>query len=340
MRFAAISRNSTRRTSAVSTCRALAAALVVAAVPAPVPAQAPVPVAGTILRPIPGDTVPVGGVRVVLHRVGPNRQGPVDSVRTGRDGAFRLTAVPDTAVLFLVSARHGGVEFFAEPLRLVPGGTIAPIRLMVADTSSTASIVLASRYIVVGAPDSARERPVIDLLVLRNPGLTTRVSPDSSIPTWKAALPAGATHRVPEVGSDISPLAARFEGDSVFVFAPIPPGEKQLLVEHRWPAEQGELEFPLGPDASDLQVVAEEQGATVTGGTVAKAAPQVVDGRPLERWTGRIPARGVLAISLPSRQRAEPRLILIMVTGFALFLVAAGVLLVRRSGLARAGGRP
>jgi hypothetical protein len=299
-----------------------------------------VTVTGTILRPVAGDTVPAGGVRVVLHRVGQDRQGAVDSVRTGRNGTFRLTALPDTTSLFLISARHGGVEFFGEPLRLSPGGAVAPIRLLVADTSRSATVRLGSRYIVVGAPDSAGERHVIDLMVLTNPGLTTRVGSDSGAPTWKAPLPAGAAHRVPEVGSDISPLAASFVGDSVFVSAPIPPGDKQLLIEHRWPASAGELTFPLGPDEANLQVVIEEPGATVTGGTVASIDPQVMDGRPLERWAGRIPASGVLTISLPNHQAGEPRLVLILVTGFALALAAAGVLLVRRGGLARAGGRP
>ena len=71
---------------------------------------------GRVLRPAGEDSVPVPGVRVVLHRVGEAEQGPVDSIASGPDGGFRFTLVRDTSVLYLLSARYHGIEYFSSVL--------------------------------------------------------------------------------------------------------------------------------------------------------------------------------------------------------------------------------
>ena len=51
---------------------------------APLAAQS---VTGRVVRPAGTDSVPVPGVRVVLHRVGQVEQGPVDSIPPGSAGS-------------------------------------------------------------------------------------------------------------------------------------------------------------------------------------------------------------------------------------------------------------
>ena len=231
MPCAATSRSWIPRISAASSRSAalLAASLIFAG---PAAAQEPAAVSGRIVRPVAGDTVPASGVRVVLHRVGQDAQGPVDSARTGTGGRFRFTTRRDTSALFLVSARFGGIEFFSPPFTFRDSVPPAPVTLMVSDTSSSAPVAVGGRYLVIGAPDTDRRRTVVDLFVLRNDGHLTRVAPDSQTPTWRAVLPPATGHRVAEVGSEVLPSAVRFQGDTVLVFAPISPGERK---HELWP---------------------------------------------------------------------------------------------------------
>ena len=72
---------------------------------------------GTVLL---NDSQPARDVRVVLHRVGQRVQGPLDSTRTDAQGRFRFTFQPDTTVLYLLSARYRGIEYFSAPLAYSP----------------------------------------------------------------------------------------------------------------------------------------------------------------------------------------------------------------------------
>ena len=46
--------------------------------------------------------MPVPGARVLLHRVGREEQGPIDSVRADAAGRFRFRFQPDTSVYVTV----------------------------------------------------------------------------------------------------------------------------------------------------------------------------------------------------------------------------------------------
>jgi hypothetical protein len=307
----------------------LVATLVLLAAPAA--AQERAVVSGRIVRPIPGDTVPAPGVRVVLHRIGRTVQGAIDSLRTAADGRFRFGLVRDTAALFLVSARYGGIEYFSDPITFDSTATPPSLTLLVADTSSTVPVDLAGRYLVIGAPDAQRSRTVVDLFVLRNAGTVTRVARDSLTPLWRAILPAGAiSHRVPETGSEVSPQAVHFRGDTMLVFAPLSPGLKQLLVEHVFPAGLTQVSVPLGDGAEQLQVVTEEPAAMVGGAGMRRAESQVIDGRPLARWIGQGGRGGALEVSFPGPGRNEKPMVVALVALMAVGLVAGAWLGLRR----------
>lgn len=330
MPSAATWRNSIRRTSAVfSSSAGLVATLVLLAAPAA--AQERAVVSGRIVRPIPGDTVAAPGVRVVLHRIGRVAQGAIDSLRTTADGRFRFGLVRDTTALFLVSARHGGIEYFSDPITFDSTATPPALTLLVADTSSTVPVDLAGRYLVIGVPDPQRSRTAVDLFVLRNAGTATRVARDSMTPIWRTVLPAGATsHRIPETGSELSPQAVQFRGDTMLVFAPLSPGLKQLLVEHRFPAESTRITVPLGEGAAQLQVVMEEPAATVTGAGMRRAESQVIDGRSLARWIGQGGRGETLTLSFSGPDRHETRTVIALAALMAMGLLAGAWLGLRR----------
>ena len=252
----------------------------------PLAGQLPLSVSGQVVRVHGGDSTAVAGVTITLHRLSRTLQGAIDSMASNGEGAFRFRGAGDTTAIYLVSARYAGIEYFSEPMRAPGAGRI---RLVVSDTSSSAPVRLGSRHVIIRPPDAAGTRAILDLLTIRNDGPDTRVGPDSTSPSWQVALPPGALQ--PEVSEgDVSPTAVRFEGDSVFVLAPIAPGAKNLMVSYRLPVAVNRPVWAAPVDSFDLLV--EEAGATVRGAGLAPAAPVELMGSTLRRWTAVPPSGG------------------------------------------------
>ncbi len=76
-------------------------------------------VQGRIVRPGEKGPITVPGVWVVLHRVGADRQGPLDSVRSSAAGSYALRYTPSgrNDALYFVSVRYAGIAYFSSPLR-------------------------------------------------------------------------------------------------------------------------------------------------------------------------------------------------------------------------------
>ena len=251
----------------------------------PAAGQGSVRLTGTVLRRTERDTVPAAAARLVLHRLTQGGSGPIDSTVAGSTGGFLFRFPPDTAAVYLISARWAGIEYFSEP---IPGRVPPPaggVSLLVADTSSTAPLSVVARYLIVGGPDADRTRTVVDLFLLRNSGYATRVAPDSLTPHWRHALPSGTQGHQVGPSSEIAPEAMRFVGDTILVYAPISPGvDRHLMLQHTLRASARILRVPLGEGADSIQVVTEEEGIRVQG--LEQVASQVIDGRPLARWAG------------------------------------------------------
>jgi hypothetical protein len=278
-----------------------------------------IPAAGAVLK---SDSTPVPGARVVLHQVGRSLQGPVDSTRADRHGRFRFAFRPDTSGLYLLSARHSGIEYFSPPVHTNPERPDTAIRIIVYDTSSTAPVSLEARHLVLTRPGEDGSRSVLDLLVLRNGGKRTRVAPDSAGASWAGLLPPGTMGL--ELGeSDVSPDAVTRRGDSLIVGAPLAPGEKQVTVQYVIPAGSKDLELRF-TEPVPINVLAEEKDVVVSGGSLALADSQVVQGRFFRRWTGTVPAGGRLRVALPSRARVPGWLLPSLVAAVVLVLGGAG----------------
>ncbi len=275
------------------------------------------------MRPAGADTVPVGGARVVLHRVGAVAQGPVDSMPSAPDGRFGFPLARDTASLYLLSARYHGIEYFSMPLdRSSPRGS-DPVTLVVHDTSSTTPITLSARHLVIPRAGEDGTREALDLVLLANESVETRVAPDSAGASWSGPLPAASEGL--ELGeSDVSPDAVSRRNDSVIVSAPISPGEKRLAFQYHLPGGRQVVELPVGSTAVALNVLLEEPGASVSGAGLVEADSQTLEGRSFRRWTGDVPANAVVRITLPGEGGGSTLIIagLVTVLGLALLLAA------------------
>jgi hypothetical protein len=295
----------------------------------PVLSAQTIPAAGAVLK---ADSTPVPGTRVVLHQVGRALQGPLDSTRTDRRGRFRFAFRPDTSALYLLSVRHAGIEYFSPPVHTNPERPDTTIRVIVYDTSSTAPVSLEARHLVLARPGEDGSRSVLDLIVLLNSGQRTRVAADSAAASWGGLLPRGTIGL--ELGeSDVSPDAVTRRGDSLLVAAPLAPGEKQVTVQYVVPAGRQDLELRFTEPVSMINVLAEENEVVVSGGSLALADNQVLQGRSFRRWTGAVPAGGTLRVVLPARARVPEWLLPSLVAAVVLVLGGAGWhFLARRSG--------
>src|SRR4051812_15568153 len=136
----------------------------------------PQQVSGRIVRPGVRKMDPVPGAWVVLHRVGPDRAGPLDSTRSDARGrySFRYERTGSDDALYFVSASHDGIAYFTPPL------TAANVsgedgEITVFDTTS-AHVPLSVRghHVVVSAADANAQRSIVEVYDVSNDTSVTR----------------------------------------------------------------------------------------------------------------------------------------------------------------------
>ena len=294
---------------------------------------------GRVMKVAAGDSTPVSGARVVLHRIGREIQGPLDSAATDRQGRFRFRFAADTSSIYLVSARWGGIEYFSTPVHLNPARPDTGLRIVVADTSSTAPIELEARHLVLAPPGGDGSRRIVDLVVLRNAGDRTRVAADTVRPSWSGPLPGGTVGL--EVGQgEFSSSAVTRRGERLLFFAPLPPGEKQVVVEYLLPAGSRDTRLVLEQPIGLLNILVAEPGVEVSGPGIAFADTQVIEGRTYRRWTGAGTAGTAVQLSFPGAPVALRWILPALVTIVAAAFVLAGAWAARGPALAGGGGDP
>ncbi|HEU5219322.1 MAG TPA: hypothetical protein VFU23_11715 [Gemmatimonadales bacterium] len=296
-------------------------------------------VAGRVVRVAGSDTLPVGKIAVVLHRVGQRAQGPIDTAVAGPGGRFSFRFSADTTAAYLLSARYGGIEYFSSPVATNPTRPDTAVIVIVADTSSTAPVSVRQRTILVSAPDESGTRTVLDWFVLSNPGQLTRVAPDTLHGAWGTPLPPEAQNveLADNRMSQFSPEALVFRGDSAIIFAPLSPGDKELMLQYRIPGTLRQFLVPA-ERADSVFVMMEERGGRVITGGFAAADSQMLDGRAFARWAGSHPRAGDLEIALPASRVSSRQLLTAMVVtmGAAFALVALVAVRRKRRAPARA----
>jgi hypothetical protein len=231
------------------------------------------------------DTVAVAGARVVLHRVTVKEPGPVDSAISDARGRFRFQVTPDSTAVYLVSARWSGIEYFATPLAIRPGTAESAVLVVVADTSTLAPVHLAARHLIVSPVTSDGVRDVVDLFVLENRGPATRVSHDSLRPTWYVRLPRFVIN-VHAGNSGFSVESLRPLGDTVALFAAIPPGQHDVEIDYQLAPGTRAFEIPIDDSAPVSNIISGDRAMRVQGSFVR--SDTTIGGKEYSRWQGRL----------------------------------------------------
>lgn len=291
-------------------------------------------VAGRVARIQGKDTLPVGGLAVVLHRVARLTQGPVDTARADQAGRFRFRFKADTTAAYLLSARYAGIEHFSQPVGIDPAHPDTAVVVIVSDTSSSAPVAVRQRTLLISRADEGGTRTVIDWFVLANRGDLTRVAPDTIRPSWATPLPEDAQNvEVADTRlSQFSPDAVVFRRDSALVFAPLSPGEKELMLQYRIPGALRRFFAPSGGAVDSVFVLLQEPSARVLAPRMIRADSQLIEGRVFRRWAGALPAGSAIEIGLPAPLLSQGRTLALLVGVAALaFFVLAWYVLRRRA---------
>lgn len=282
--------------------------------------------------------VPVANQWVVVHRVGPERSGPLDSVRTSAAGAYalRYKTSGDSAALYFVSTSYGGVAYFTSPLRtpLVNGDDAT---LIVFDTTSApVPIHNAGRHFIVGVAQPNGNRPVGEVYDLQNDTTVTAVAKDSLSPVWTTHIPDKAVGFTLNARGDLAAGSILHVGTSVGVLVPISPGIRQIAFTYELPPSAFPLKFPLEKSTGVLEVMVQDPGARVTGAKFRETPAASVDGRTFRRFLAEdIPGDAVIGIEVPRVIGAEREKVYIGVATTLLAAMAAALVLTARRSFSR-----
>jgi len=262
-------------------------------------------VRGQVRRPTVGPQsrpLPVPGQWVVLHRVGSDRAGPLDSMRTNARGSyvFRYTTSGSPEALYFVSSRYRGIAYFSPPLRedSVSGGDGD---ILVYDTTPDTTLLhMQGRHFVVSAPRAgSNRRDVVEIFDVVNGGAQTVVARDSTSPIWSTQLPVEAESASVAPG-DIALGAVVMKSGRADVFAPFAPGARQLVLTYTLPASAFPWSMPIERAASVVEVLLEEPTATAEGARLVPTASASIEGRTFRRYLAQdVPANAVVRISVP-----------------------------------------
>ncbi len=282
------------------------------------------------------DSTPVSDLWAVLHGVQVTGGAPLDSQRTDRLGRFTLRAATvDSGTNYLVSVRYAGIAYFSDPFRPNPPRDSVPT-LLVYDTSSSAAVELAERHLLVRGREADGSWRVIEVWVLANRGTRTRVTAEDGPPVWQATLPREAQQF--ELGlSDVSNQAVALLGDTVAVYAPIPPGERQLILSYLLPGSVREARIPIDQPVERLSVLLEDSAITPSETVVDFRGWEELNGVPLRRFAADSAEAGTaVVLRFPGTGRTPERMLRLLVPVVAAALGLGLLTWWRRSGPAEA----
>lgn len=264
-------------------------------------------VAGRVVRPGGDSVVAVSNTWVTLHRVGTDHAGPLDSTRTGANGSYAFDYARTGAedAIYFVSSSYGGVAYFTPPLQ---AGSITgdDAEITVFDTTSHAvPMSMRGRHLVVQRPGADGARVITEVFELSNDSSVTRVArgDDASGAVWTSALPSGAKSPAVTEG-DIPAQAVRFTDGRSLLFAPMPPGIRQLSYHYALGSGDFPLALPVQRATQVLEVLVEERDAQVSGAKLREVAPVALSGREFRRFLASdVPASAVITVRVNSPDR-------------------------------------
>jgi hypothetical protein len=278
-------------------------ALLVASLVSPVGALAQ-QVTGRVVLPNGENPIPVRGAWVVLHRIGHDSAGPLDSTRTDAKGeyTFRYARAEEDSALYLVSSIRGGVAYFSPPIR--PGSVRGQAaEVMVFDTSSARLPlhVQGRHFVVASGNEGSRTHGVLEVYELSNDTTLTAVAPPTGRAVWSAIVPEGIENFRIGAG-DVSEGGLVLRNGRVELLAPIAPGLKQISFRYELPRSAFPLKLPITEDVGVLEVVADDPAARVTGAGLREVPAVTSEGRTFKRFLAQdVHANALVRVELGAR---------------------------------------
>jgi hypothetical protein len=269
--------------------------------------QSPRSIEGRVRRPMPGkgDSTgmgPAANVWVTLHRLGKDSAGPIDSVRSDAQGRYKLAFRPFGApeAVYFASVTYGGIAYFAPPAKSEHASGDEGEITVFDTTSRVFPLSVKGRHLIVGKRDTGNVRTVIEVFELSNDSLTTLVATGTTTPTWSVRIPGAASNA--RVNSDeVSPQAFRAEKGRAEIFAPVPPGVKQLSFTYSVPESAFPLAFTAEAGAVVFEILLEDLDATVQAMGFTRVGEVTLEGRKFQRFLAQdVKPDTRLAIDVPT----------------------------------------
>jgi hypothetical protein len=288
-------------------------------------------VEGRVVRGLRERQAPIANQWVILHRVGHDRAGPLDSARTTPAGAFsfQYRASGDSDAVYFVSTSYGGVAYYTAPLRTpVVRGDDAT--LVVFDTTSgPVRLLVGGRHFVVGAATPNGQRPVGEVFDLENDSTVTAVARDSVTPVWGTTIPAAATNFRLNTGGELAAGALTRRGATVGLFAPVSPGIRQVAFTYDLPQSAFPLDVRIDKPAGVVEVLVQEPSTRVQAPGLRETPAVNAEGRTFRRFLAQdVQPGAIVHIDPPraltvSRTRAYFGVGAVMIAGMLMALVYA-----------------
>jgi hypothetical protein len=270
------------------------------------------------------------GTWVILHRVGADSAGPVDSVRADAGGRFAFTyqRSPQDEAIFFLSGSHGGIAYFSSPLRTRDESGEGAV-IVAFDTSSNVGILRTlGRHVVVGARRGDR-REMLEAIEISNDTALTIVAAGDDRPSWATILPEGATDFTVGEG-DVGDGGLVLNGGRVELYAPVAPGIKQVTFRYTLPAAAFPVSLPLTDTLAVLEVLIESRAGSAEGAGLREVDPTITGDRTFRRFLAEnAPANSVLRIDVGD-DRKGGNLVLPFLIAAAGILLAVLVMVLRR----------
>jgi hypothetical protein len=272
---------------------------------------------------------PLANQFVVLHRVGRDKSGPLDSTRTSAKGtySFRYRPTGDSSAIYFATTSYGGIIYPTPPFR---GAVVSfdDASITVFDTTSAAiPIKVGGRHLIIGGPQPNGRRPVGEVYDLENDTTVTAIARDSVTPVWTAQIPASATEFQVNTNGELSSGALMRRGSTVGVYAPISPGIRQVAFTYELPSDAFPLTITAGRPTGVLEVLVQEPTARVQAPAIREVPSANAEGRVFRRFLAQdVPPSGVLRIDVP-RMSVSARESIYRVVLYAL-LAVMGIALV------------
>ena len=197
---------------------------------------------------------PVPDVPVTLHRVTADESGPVANAMSAGDGSFTFQLpAPDTTrfEVYFVTAQHLAVRYFGPAVHGAPSPD--EYRLAVYDTASALpGAVRVARRDVVLIPEPQGGWEANEIIRLSNDADRTLVS-DGGMPTWELRLPPGTTDFQAGEGELTASEFVQM-GDRVMLVSALVPGEREIFMRYRVPAELASTSLAIDTPTDTLHV--------------------------------------------------------------------------------------